>query len=460
MPAVSQPSGFGSFQDNPASMALVNESYFSASLSTRYVNERSTFLGNEDSFSDNQTGLGDVGFVYKVPTVRGSLVVGGGYSQSTDFNGTFNNSGYNSNSTITDLYARFPKSVGLNEAAYNTFAIEDVNSDSSTSIFRFGNNFSYYPGINQNVEFVEKGVRGEYSFFIASEVLKNVFLGGSIGYSRGTYSSKREFLESDQRNNYDGQFIDVDGDGQFETDIDRILSVQTIETELQSFQARVGIVYKPNETLNVGVSYILPSVTYIDEKYSTTLTTSFDDGSKSETVEATGNFYYDKPYRVNEAASVSNIYRPARLKGGVTVAPSDELSISVAADFVRHSNTEIEFEKKAHNIEENRTNSLIKSTFKDIVNLRAGLEYNVNEQLTPRVGYSFMPSPRNGLKGDRQFINGGFTAELTKGLLFDLGAQYSFWEEDTVLYETSRVKAVINEDVRRVHVMAGIRMAL
>ncbi|WP_138430136.1 outer membrane protein transport protein [Fodinibius saliphilus] len=460
VPAVSQSSGFGGYQDNPASMALVDKSYFSVGLSNRYIDDTSTYLDNKSTFSSSETNIGDLGFIYKVPTVRGSMVVGGGYSQSTDFNKVFRNSGYNSSSTITDLYAKFPKSVSLNEAAYNTFAIEDVNNDSSVSILRFGDSFSNYPGINQHIELVEKGVQGEYSLFLATEVLKDMFLGGAIGYSRGTYTSEREFLESDQRNNYDGQFIDVDGDGQFETDIDNILSIQTIETELQAFQARVGIVYKPIESINVGISYKFPSVVYIDERFTTSITTSFDDGTKSETVKASGNYYYDTPSEVKEAASLSKIYKPAKVKGGMMVAAMDNFSISIAAEYTRYSKTEIDFEEPDQSITETRINRLISSSFENIINLRMGLEYAINEQLTPRLGYAYMSGPRSGIGKEKQFINGGFTAELTEGLLFDLGVQFSFWEEENVLYKTSRVQARIAENVSRLHVMASIRMTL
>ncbi|MGK7368828.1 MAG: hypothetical protein ACNS64_01335, partial [Candidatus Halalkalibacterium sp. M3_1C_030] len=104
MPGVSSPTGFGAYQENPASMALFEEGFFSFGLSNRYVQEESSYLGTGSEFDDTQTNVGDIGLVYKVPTQRGRLVVGGGYSQTTDFNRALSVNARNNQSTITDFY--------------------------------------------------------------------------------------------------------------------------------------------------------------------------------------------------------------------------------------------------------------------------------------------------------------------------------------------------------------------
>lgn len=447
MPAVSNASGFGSFQDNPASVALVEKSFFSFDLSSRFIDETGSYLGNRSDFSDNQTSVGDLGFVYKVPTERGSLVFGGGYSQTTDFNRTFSVSGYNNESTITDFYADLPKSDGINEAAFNAFAIEDVNADSSVSIFRFGADFADYPGINQDVEFTERGQIGEYSAFFATELLKNFSIGVSVGYLSGSYSYKRDFLESDRRDNYDAEFIDSNNDGQFDTDIDRIHSTDVINADMNAFSARLGFVYEPMERLKFGASYEFPSRLKIDENYNTEIQTIFDNGSRTEIEEVPGNFSY-------------KIIRPQRLKTGVTVKSDNGIQLSVTAESVFYSDARIEFDELKFNPEENAINQVVRSNFKDVINLRGGLEYKVNDQFTPRLGYAYFPNPQHSFDSARQFINGGFSAELTKGLTFDFGLQYSFWEDQNTLYQTPNHSEIVQEEITRLHLMAGLRMTL
>jgi len=449
MPGVSAPTGFGGYQDNPAAMALSEQSYFSFDLSTRYLDETSTYLGNETSFSNDETNVGDLGFVYKVPTRRGSLVVGAGYSQTTDFNRAFSANGFNESSTLTDYYASQSRENAINTAAFNAFAIEDVNADSSVSIFRFGNNFDAFPGISQDVELTEEGIMGEYSAFLATEVQKNLFVGASVGYITGEYSLKRKFLESDRRGNFDGQFIDADGDGQCETDIDLIMNIEVIDAELKAFSARLGLVYQPIENISIGVNYVFPSVINLDETYNTKIRTTFDNGDQTALEEAPGEFSY-------------KIKRPSRLKAGITVKSADKITLSIAAEGIRYSKAEISYEELRFNEQERSINTVVRSTFNDVINLRGGLEYKINEKFTPRVGYAYYPAPQDGSGSERQFINGGFTAELTKGLYLDMGLQYSFWEAQNVLYETTSNGAnkdpVVQEDVTRLHVMAGIRM--
>lgn len=449
MPAVSNASGFGGYQDNPASMAFVDNSFFSFDLSTRFIDETSRYLGNSSNFSDNQTSVGDIGFVYKVPTVQGSLVVGGGYSQTTDYNRALSASGRNNQSTITDFYNSSMASDSLFFAAFDVYAIDYATTDSSfastSSIFRIG--FNQYPGINQDIEMTEKGKLGEYTAFLATEVFKNFTIGASVGYLAGTYSYQREFLESDRENDYNAQFIDTDGDGNPETDIDQILSISSIEADIQAFRARLGFIYKPVNQLSIGGSYEFPTTLNIDESYNTELVTTFDNGVQFED-EAPGTFSY-------------KVVRPHRLKAGMTVKSGNGLQLTATAEGVFYSDARIEFDDIELNPEEDAVNEVVRSNFDDVINLRGGLEYKINDQFTPRVGYAYFPSPQQGgLNSEKQFINGGFSAELTKGLMFDFGLQYSFWDDQNVLYSTPNVREVVKEEVTRLHVMAGIRMTL
>lgn len=441
MPAVSNASGFGSFHDNPASMALVEESFFSFDLSSRFIDETGRYLDNSSTSSDNQISVGDLGFVYKVPTVQGSLVIGGGYSQTTDYNRVLEVNAYNEESTITDFYNSSLASDPLFFAAYDAFALfdpdpDDDNYDNTSPAFRADP--GGYQGIRQIMELTEEGQLGEYSLFMATEAVENLFIGGSIGYTNGTYSYRRDFLELDENNFYT--------DNSMDTDIDQILSFDRIDADIEAFNAQMGLIYQPVENLNVGVNYEFPSRLNIEEEYNTLITTTFDNGETAE-AEAPGQFSY-------------NIVRPQRIKAGATVKTNNGLKFTATAEGVFYTDARIEYDEIELNPQESAINDVVRSSFKDVVNMRGGLEYNVNDQFTPRVGYAYFPDPQGGFASDRQFINGGFSAELTKGLLFDFGLQYSFWDDQNELYSTPVVSEIAQEEVTRLHVMAGLRMIL
>lgn len=450
IPGASQATGFGAYQENPAVMALFRNSFMSFDLSNVYTDESGEYLGNSIDFSNNQIGIGDLGFLHSVPVERGSLVIGGGYSQTTDFNRALSASGRNNQSSITDHYSTLPRDHYLNTLAFNTYTIEDVGADSSVSIFRLGSDFSAYPGINQEMELTEGGQMGEYSAFLATEFQKNFMFGASVGLYTGDYSYRRAFLEVDRQNDYDGAFIDADGDGEFETDIDNILVRDNIDANIRAFSARLGLLYKAGSNLNLGISYHYTGRLYIDETYNTEITTTFDNGEFASD-DAPGEFSY-------------KIERPDRIKAGFSLVDWNKLNLSVSAEGVLYSQGRIDFDELDLNSDEREINNEVKSNFNDVVNFRAGLEYLVNRQFTPRIGYGYYQSPRKGFDAVRQFISGGFSAEITYGLTFNLGVQYGFWDDANSIYFYDDGAAIQNEivqeEVAHWNVMGGVELQL
>lgn len=453
MPGMANATGFGAYQENPAAMALFNKSFFSVGLSSRFLDETGTYLGNTSSYSDNQNGIGNLGFAYKVPTSRGSLVVGGGYSQTTDFNRVLSASGRNNQSTITDFYNTTPDD-SLFFAAFDVYAIDFATTDSSyndtKSIFRFFDN-NEYPGIDQDMELTERGKTGEYSLFIATEFLQNLYVGGSIGYYNGTYDYRREFLESDRQGDYNAAFIDSDGDGTPDTDIDNILSADRIEADIQAFSASLGLIFEPGRSFRVAASYQFPSKLFIDEWFNTTITTTFDNTIQF-TDEAPGSFSY-------------TITRPQRINVGLSYQGFSNLTLAASAERIAYSDAKIDFDEIELNPRENDINAEVRSAFRDVINFRGGVEYQINENFTTRVGYAYFPSPQEGINSERQFLNGGFSAVLTKGLIFDFGIQHSFWDDRNALYQYETPggdsgREVVQEEVTRLHVMTGLKIIL
>lgn len=453
MPGVSDATGFGTYQQNPAAVALFEESFFSFGLSDRYVNEEGTFLGNTSSFDDNQANVGDIGFIYNVPTAQGKLTIGAGYSQSHDFNRAASGSARNNLSTLTDSYARLPIGDPLNEAAFNAFAIDDVEGENrSQSIFRFLPPGQQYPGINQDFEFTERGSLGEYSAFIATEFVKDFIVGASLGVINGNYEFRRDFLETDSNNDYNDAFIDTDNDGDGDTDIDTILSVDSIDQTFSGFSARLGFLYRVTPNVNIGGSYHFKNVLNIDEEFGTEITTNLDDGSTPFFGEDLGAFEY-------------KIIRPARINFGFTATDLSGVTFSASAERVAYSEGRIEFESVDDNTAEDIENDIVASNLEDVFNLRFGLEYKVNEQFIPRVGYGYYPSPtgdfeNEDLNGDRQFFSAGFTSRLNDNIKFNLAGQLATWDDQNTLYAfddgNTTFGEVVTEEVMRWNFMGGI----
>src|SRR5690625_7210020 len=84
------------------------------------VSEYSTFLSQTRKSRRTDNGLTNAGFIYNYPTVRGSLVIGAGYNQLSNFNRVLVIWGHNIRNTITDAF----KDEGsyYQEFAFNRFA--------------------------------------------------------------------------------------------------------------------------------------------------------------------------------------------------------------------------------------------------------------------------------------------------------------------------------------------------
>src|SRR5690606_34983810 len=100
--------GFGSIYVNPAVAGLAPKSEFSLGLSSRSVSEETTYLNTLTKFDDQQTGISNLGYLFRFPTEAGSLVLGGGYNQIANFNRATSINPFNGDNSIVDYYRISP----------------------------------------------------------------------------------------------------------------------------------------------------------------------------------------------------------------------------------------------------------------------------------------------------------------------------------------------------------------
>lgn len=422
LPGTAFKSGFGSFVDNPASMALHDESFYEFGLSYRNVEENSLFLGESRIGDDRDTGLNNIGFLYSYPTERGSFVIGAGYSEQKTFNRALEFRGRNENSSITDAF----KADGsqYQDIAFRTFATDygDNFEDWDESIFRIGfDRFGDFLGITQQGSITESGVSGEYSLFFATEFQENLFLGASAGIISGTYNYDRVFQEDDELNLYNSTIIDSDNNGEGETDVDRIFMDEQLESTFNGFRGRIGVLYKVSGQLNLGASFTLPTVINVDEIYDVTLNNRFDNGGEFEDF-IESEFSYE-------------IRHPSVVSLGIGVNDISGLSLSLAADYTDFSNTTIDFLDSELIEDELAENDFIEQHFESVWNLRAGAMYHFSKDFSLRAGVGYNPSRFTGGNDDRTTLSGGAGFTITENIRLELTAVHTNWEEDSSVYD-------------------------
>lgn len=425
MPGVALGSGFSSYIDNPASVALFGESFGVFGLDFNSVNESATYLGNSRELDNFQTKVSNAGLVYKFPTQQGSLVIGGGFSQYANFNRALGFSARNSQNSITDL---FKISGSYSDIAFNTFATDageayfqtDSGQQWDESILRLGfDDPGTFLGMQQQGEITQSGSGGEYSAFIATEFQQNLMVGVSLGIHSGKFTYSRVFQEVDSENLYNTNFIDSNGDGNGDTDIDNILLSDNVSSRFSGFRGRIGAIYKVAPFLNIGATYTIPTRINVDEDFDATIQSTFDNSEQFEDSE-NSQFSYSVSY-------------PSRVGLGLAIDDLKGFSLSIATEYVDYSNTTIDFDENFFD-EQLSENDFIRDTFSSTWNVRTGIEYRMNPLLALRGGYAHHPSRFKGGEDDRNSTSLGASFAISRTTSLDIGAQYNWWSENSAVY--------------------------
>jgi hypothetical protein len=427
--------GYSSFLQNPATAGLATKSSFSLGLVNRNTSEDSNYLNTFSTFDDSQTGVSHFGYMYRFPTVQGSLVIGGGYTQTADFNRASSINALNDQHSIVDFYLVSPGDQYFGPA-YDTFAIDDDPNFSSDyyNVLRADGNFL---GMQQYAELTERGQMGEYSFFMATEFRPNFFLGASFGISAGSYSYNRIFLEEDQLNRYADASYDVDA----------ILTQDKINASLRGVNARIGILYTSDLGLNIGLSHTTGTNYTVDETYSTFMQTDYktldDDGFNRYESSFEGEFSY-------------TVRKPSVTAIGVGFTAIPSLSIEASAERINYSAIEM----GGFDFTFNRDlNNAIANDFEDVVNLRFGASYNISNNTVLRAGYAHHPSPRKAFDATVNYYTGGVTFKMGEGISFDLGITFAEFNDELNLYQFNNTRATSAQTVEKINGSLGVKFS-
>jgi hypothetical protein len=458
LPSVAIDNGFGSFIDNPASVALVNNTYFNIGYLSNNVESTNRF-NNTSSTIDGQLGrISNIGLIYSAPTSQGSLVFGGGYTVNNSINRRNLLAAQNSNSTITDVFKQ--SSSTYNDIAFQTYAIDyaDIEQTQLESIFRIGFEQGSFPGIYQDVELIQKSSIGELSLFGATEFQQNLFIGVSIAVVSGSHDYNRNFFELDSENAYDGDFLFADDNGQNGTDIHSILLTDDINSSILGTSIRVGGLYKVLSFLNIGASYAFANKFFITEDYYSRIRTTFDDNSTSED-DFDGDFTYEvrRPSQFNLGLAIDDI-------AGFTFSGSVEMIDYGSTELALTTDPDLSFEEiSALRDDETLINNSIKQNYNHVTNWKGGIKYAAKKGYELRAGIALLPGKSNVYDADRSILSGGIGIPLSPNIYLDITSQYSTWKDRSIVYEyfddvAGQVRSEsIAEDISQLNILVGLK---
>ena len=396
---------FSAMLFNPAGLALSTTSQLSGSFYYRYFENQSSFFGNTDFYTNSTTELNQLGYLYKTPTTRGSLVYGFGYQKDKDFTSSMSFNGFNPNNNsmiqdLTDKNDDIPYLLGL---SYPLFSNNDEYLGDTTII---------KGRLGQSGTIIEDGGINRFSFGSGVELSKGVYIGGSIHYLYGDYKNYREYYEDDVDNNY-----------QEPTDIGdpNTVNFQTmylndeISWNMSAWEFRFGFIIDWLDFIRIGGSTKLPTTFRIKENYYFEAYSQFD-----------GNYFID--ILPTDSQVECEIKTPFEFSLGASI-DLRLLHVNAQATFIDYSQMEFSGNLDQNMIREN--NKVINSNFRATLNYNLGAELKIPfTEIRARAGIMYYSSPYidDPQNFDRVFLTAGAGIVAGDALKFDIAYSYGFWD--------------------------------
>jgi long-subunit fatty acid transport protein len=362
---------------NPAGLARFTKGYFSVSLGGGNNNISSQFSGTDSRMSNSSTTLQGLSLIFNAPRMNEygwkSVQTSFAYNRLADFNAVRYYEGKNYNSLLdvfssdgflvptTDLFSNL-RTKYTTHLAWQTYAIDDVMN----SFFE-----TYYqPRLNLGDTMFHKktiqsrGGISEYSFAISGNYNNSLYVGGSVNLQSIRY------FENDRH-----QETVIDPDGFSLRSFDYLFN---LESRGIGANIKFGIIFLPTDEFRIGVSYHSPTMMRFRENFNADMTAYHDFGTAStpNDLKPSGDFQY-------------RLRNPGRWLLSMAYVFEKRVAMNVDLELVNYGNAEF---RSSNNLAFSymflSENQMVRDLYRNVMNLRLGIEYAMTPEWFIRGGYA------------------------------------------------------------------------
>jgi hypothetical protein len=409
---------YSSALSNPAGLGMFNRSEFTITPGFNLSKTSSDYLNNSTSDSKTNVNLPGLSFVFHSDKDRSGLLGGSfaiSFSRLNDFNNNFTYTGTNSKNSIIDYFIQDASGINPGDMlqggnyhdnptglAYNNYLIEDStffrsgasDKDYASVLGVYPNNPNDIRTVLQTEDVKSTGKQTQLSFAYGANFIDKIFVGAGIGITTLRYETSKTYRESNYHFALDPNF--------------NPLSYMELKENLKisgsGVNASLGIIARPIDMLQLGLSFNTPTLYSLTDNYSTTLSTQWN------------NFQYDNSSApLNAISEPSDVViseytlkTPGRLNLGATVFIKESGFITGDIEFVKYSGAR--YSAQNSGTDYSSDNQEIKSLYQSTVNYKLGGEYRY-QKFRARAGGSFMPDPfkeqQNGSSRNITSVSGG-----------------------------------------------------
>lgn len=402
---------YSSAFSNPAGLGMYNRSEFTFSPGYSVNNIQSTYAGQSFDESKSKINIPGISYVYHHESGRQSGFLGGSLGISltriNDFNQQYNYSGSNNASSIIDYFLDDAYNYDPNEMlrggldfynltalAYNNYLIEDYYDNND--LF-YGSVLSPLPAEIRTIrqeELVESsGAQNQWSISYGANFSDKFFIGAGIGIATLRYELTLQYRESDFSFDQDPSYNPID---YFQIE-------ENLDIRGTGINGTLGLIYRPVNFLQVGASFVSPTLYQITDTYEARMFSEWNDFDYYDDGSVILNYVeeeFDTPL-----ISEYNLTTPMKFTTGATLISKFGF-VSADVEFVNYGKTK--YSSDTGGISFSGDNDAIKSVYESVINYRVGAEYRY-EIFRVRAGYRFMADPYTSEEIDRstQTITGG-----------------------------------------------------
>lgn len=463
---------YGAFVVNPAGLGYFERSMLGGSLNTLSAVDESRYqtvgFTTLDEADIRKTTLGNLAYVYKMPTSRGSLVFGGAFNQVGSFDRNLRYGGPNDASSISDSFLPYDDEFEvvqnddgtyapsffhvIPELAYQAGAIEFLSENVEPGGPLFYQAVAPGTTIEQAGNVMEEGRMSELNLGGAWEAAPDVMVGLSANFAFGTYRFNSFYEEFDARDeNLPEDYIVILPDRELQG-FDFLEYEQGFKSDLTGFNLRAGASVEVGEGTRLGFLVETPTFYEISESYFRDLVTGFDQvvgpgGGSTMSAGEDGDYEY-------------SLRTPWRLGGGIAWSHGDLL---LAGDVEYVDWSQMEFDSDDDSFDD--VNRSIRENLDPVWNARIGAEYRFGS-LAVRGGFAYQPDPRSaeivvgGDESDRSktFFSAGGSYYFDDQFMLDFGWMQERFDDQFVPYRDVTDPPVVEEEVVRNRFMVGVRV--
>ncbi|MGC4036889.1 MAG: aromatic hydrocarbon degradation protein [Chitinophagaceae bacterium] len=402
---------------NPAGIGFYRTGDFVITPGLSFLNNKSSYYGTKTNDNKTSFNLGTIGFVTGWGRNNGSKLKGTAFSiavnRTANFNSNIQYRGLNTQSSYSDKFLEEinndhnANSVASNypfgsSLAFNTYWIDTIGGGSSNN-YQYQSRAPLANGLLQQNTLNSKGGVTELAIAGAGNLNDKFYYGVTVGVPVLSYRRTTEFLESDPTDNPNNNF-------------DYAAFSDELRTSGVGLNIKAGIIFKPMESLRLGLAVHSPTFYNLEDKYTSSVTANTENYQGLLTQKSTDfnggsqdfKYVFYTPYKVIASAAyvLHEVEDISQQKGFIT-ADIEYINYKAASFHPDPGNEDNGTGTKEYLRELNKA---IDNAYKGAINVRLGGELKFTKYMV-RLGGAYYGNPYKDIHGEK-----GNWLQLTGGL--------------------------------------------